>query len=129
MDPRQRLKTLGLAFIALSFIEGAWVLFCLFGGLVLGLVGLADEDLMMSALGGGAYALLALVNLPIALLQLAAGIRLRQAKGLYLTMGAIAATLAALVLALYCFPFSAGVLVYALVTLSDAETRAVLDAD
>lgn len=125
---RAKARTLGLVLLCMSFVELAWVAFCLFGGVVLGLVGLADEQFQgIGLLGGGVYAFMALLNLPIALLQGAAGVQLRRGKGLILTLAALAATVASLLLALYCFPFALGVLIYGAIVLSDAEVRKLLD--
>lgn len=123
-----RARNLGLALITLGFIEVSWVLFCVFGGLVLALVGVADDALrpVMWA-GGGAYVVLALANVPIAALHVAAGVQLRRGRGLVLTIASLAASLPAMILALYCSPFEVLVLIYAVVVLADPEVRAELD--
>ncbi len=122
-------KTLGLALIGLGFIETAWVLFCIAGGFLLGLVGFADDDLgVLMWAGGGAYGLLALINAPIALLHIVAGLQLRKGRGLILAMAALAACLMQFVFALYCFPFELLVLIYGLVVLGDGDVRAALEA-
>ena len=123
-------KNLGLALIALSFIEIAWVLFCVFGGLLLGLAGFADAELGAALwIGTGAYWVLALFNLPVALLHLYAGTQLRKGKGLILAIAALAACMPQMVLALYCFPFEAVVLIFGIVVLADAEVRELLDSN
>ncbi len=123
-------KNLGLALIALSFIEAAWALFCVFGGLVLGAMGLVDDAMMLPMFVlSGTYGLLVLFNLPIAALHFFAGLRLRQGKGLILAIAALTACLPQMILALYCFPFEGLVLFYGIFVLADAEVRKQLDAD
>lgn len=124
---RGRLKTLGFVFTALGFIELAWVAFCIFGGFVLGLVGLVEEDLLMAAGLGGVYLALALFNGIVAALHLWTGRSLRKGRGMMLLLASIAACCANFVLALYCLPFTMGALIFAFVTLLDADVREVLD--
>lgn len=127
---RKKASNLGLALIFLAMLELCWFAFCIFGGAVLGLVGFVDDEvgLLMWFLSG-TYGLLAMVNLPIALLHGFAGTRLRQGKGLMLAMAALATCMIQLVLALYCFPFEIGVLIYGLVVLADEDVRTLLDSE
>lgn len=124
----ERIRNLGLALIVLGVVELAWVAFCVFGGLVLGLVGFADRDLgpMLWVLSG-AYALLALGCVPIAALHVYAGLQLRKGRGFLLTIVALAAGLVSLVFALYCSPLTLIVCVYGAVVLLDPEVRKILD--
>lgn len=119
---------LGLALITLGFVEVGWVVFCVFGGLVLTLVGFADDQMRpLLWAGGGAYAVLAFANVPIAALHVAAGLQLRKGRGLVLTIASLAASLPAMILALYCSPFELVVLIYGVVVLVDPEVRAYLE--
>jgi hypothetical protein len=122
-----RLRNLGLAWLALGFVELAWVAFCVFGGLVLGLVGFGDRELQPMWVLSGAYGLLAVFNLPIAALHVLTGVRLRQGRGLLLLIASIAAALMSLISALYCSPLALAVIVYAIVVLADPEAREILD--
>ena len=120
-------RLLGLCFVGLGMVEVAWVLFCLFGGLLLGGAAAFGPKQPELWLGLGAYWLLALVNTPIALLHLLAGFRLRGGRGLYLTMAAIAACMPAMIFALYCSPLVLPVMVFGIVVLILPESRKVLD--
>lgn len=129
---RARLKTLGLVFMGLGFIELAWVAFCVFGGLFLGvggLLGLGDDEMLVVVGLSGVYVVLAAVNAVIAALHLWTGRALRQGRGMLLLLASIAACVMNFVFALYCFPFTAIAVVFAFVTLLDADARAVLDQD
>ncbi len=122
-------KNLGLALIALSFIEAAWALFCVFGGLVLGAMGFVDEQMMLPMFVlSGTYGLLVLFNIPVAALHFFAGMRLRQGTGLVLAIAALAACLPQMIMALYCFPFEGLVLFYGIFVLADAGVRKELEA-
>ena len=123
----ERARNLGLAFITLGFFELAWVLFCVFGGLLLGVVGFVDEEFrMMFALTAG-YWVIGLVCLPIGVLHVVAGIQLRQGRGLILAIASLAAGAIGLVLALYCVPVSVPVLIYGFIVLLDPEVRRYLE--
>ena len=123
----RHIRTLGLVFIALGMIEIMWVLFCIFGGVLLGGVAAFGPDEPALWLGTGAYWLLALFNAPIAMLHLFAGARLSRGRGLYVAIAAIAACLPALIFALYCSPFELAAAVYGLVVLLLPESREILD--
>lgn len=124
----ERARTLGLVLIGIGLMELAWVVFCVGGGLLLGLTGFIDDAMgPMLWIGGGAYFVLALVNTPIALLHLFAGSRLRQGRGLVLAIAAVAAGMVSLVFALYCSPFTLAGMIYAIIVLADADVRKVLD--
>ena len=123
-------KNLGLALIALSFIELAWVLFCIFGGLLLGIAGFVDAEFGPALwIGTGAYWVLAAFNAPVALLHLYAGTQLRKGRGLIVAIAGLAACMAQMVMALYCFPFEMVVLIFGIVVLADSEVREYLDRE
>ena len=129
MDPvDHKLRNLGLAFIAHGMVIGAWVLFCIFGGLILLIVALMDDAAALP-MGGLAlvYAALAAINGFIALLHIMAGVQLRKGGGLMLTIAGLATTLICMILALYCSPASLGLLVYGIIVLADGDVRARLD--
>lgn len=95
---------------------------------MLGLVGFADDEMGVAMwVLSGAYGALVVVNLPIALLHLATGVRLRQGRGMVLALASIAASLVALITALYCSPLELIVVVWTGVTLLDPEVRELLD--
>ncbi|MEQ1506564.1 MAG: hypothetical protein ABMB14_30325 [Myxococcota bacterium] len=123
-----RLRNLGAAFLALGMIELAWVAFCFGGAALLGIGVLLPDEGKLLLVGSAAYVILALVNLPIALIHLLAGAKLRQGTAtLLLALAAFAASLVSMVLALYCSPFTLAVLVYAVVVLADPDAREALD--
>ncbi len=125
----QRVRTLGLVYVLLGVIELAWALFCVFGGALLGLAGFADDRLgPVMWLGGGAYVLLALAAAIMGTVHVVAGGLLRRGRGMIAAIVGLAACLPSMVLALYCFPFSLGALVYGIVVLLDADARRQLDA-
>jgi hypothetical protein len=126
---RAKLKTLGLVVMGLGFIELAWVAFCLFGGVVMGFVGLLEEDPVMAVGGGGLYFAMAAFNVVVAGLHIWTGRTLRKGRGMMLLLASMAACFANFLLALYCFPFTMITLIFMFVTLLDADVRAVLDHD
>lgn len=124
----ERIRTLGLVFVALGVIEWAWCAFCVFGGGILGIVGFADHEMgKFLWLGSGVYGLLALAAFGMGAVHVAAGVRLRGGKGMILGIVALATCLVSMVLALYCAPFSLAAVVYGLVVYADPECRKVLD--
>lgn len=127
-DALKRARTLGLAWIGLGFLELGWALFCVFGGALLGLVGLVDDETgVFMLLGSGMYAVLAVFAGLVGALHVFTGTRLRAGTGLLWVLASIAGAMAGLVLALYCFPFTMGVLIYTFVVLADGEVREALD--
>jgi hypothetical protein len=126
---RERVRTLGLVFIGLGCVELSWVFFCVFGGLLLGVAGFADIDMGEYLwLGTAAYWLIGLACTPIALLHIGTGVRLRQKGGLVLAIISLASCMVTIVLALYCFPFTLGAGIYAVIVLMDPDARAVMEA-
>ena len=124
---RDRCRTLGLAFVMHGMIIGSWALFCVFGGLMLGTLGLVEGDFLMMLPLGGFYFVLAAYAAVASALQIWAGVQLRRGTGLLWAMGALALAVPGLVLALYCGPFTLGLMIYALVVLVDKDVRAYLD--
>ena len=125
---RERVRTLGLTFLTLGMIELAWVAFCLFGGAILAITGFIGHEMgKFLWLLAGASGVLALGNLPLALLHVWAGWTLRKGSGLVTAIAAMAACLVSLVFAMYCAPFSLFALGHAIVVLADAEARRALD--
>lgn len=124
----QKLRTLGLVLVALGIIEWSWAVFCVFGGALLGLAGFAEKRTStLLWVGGGAYLLLAVAATVLGIVHVAAGVRARSGRGLYLLIASAGACLVSMVLALYCFPFSLGALIYTIVVLADADVRRTLD--
>jgi hypothetical protein len=128
----ERVRTLGLVFLGLGCVELAWVFFCVFGGLILGVAGFAPIDQGEYLwLGMAAYWVIGLGCTPIALLHVGTGLRLRHRRkgGMTLAVVSLASCMVTMVLALYCFPFTLGACIYALMVLTDPDARAVMDAD
>ncbi|MEZ4316838.1 MAG: hypothetical protein R3F61_05030 [Myxococcota bacterium] len=94
---------------------------------MLGMLGIADEELRMMIVGGGLYVVLALFAGVVGALHVFTGVKLRAGTGLLWVLASFAAGLASLVLALYCSPFTLGVLVYTAVVLIDPDVREALD--
>ncbi len=124
----QRVRNLGLAFVTLGVIELSWCAFCLFGGALLTIVGFADEKMgPLLWLGGGAYGLLAAAAFLMGAVHVGSGAMLRRGSGTIAAVVGMATCLPSLVLALYCFPFSLGALVYGIVVLLDPDARKALE--
>jgi hypothetical protein len=117
---------LSAAWFALGAVELSWALFCVFGGLLLGVTAaIQPEKELMWMLGGlsGVYFVLVIANLPIALLHLYAGYRIKAGDCLFVLIAAMSSALITTVLALYCSPLIWIVLVYSVVALADADFR------
>lgn len=124
----QRVRTLGLVFISLGVIELAWCAFCVFGGALLTVVGFADKEMgPLLWIGGGAYGLLAAAAFLMGAVHVGSGAMLRRGSGIVAAVVGMATCLPSLVLALYCFPFSLGALIYGIVVLLDPEARKALE--
>jgi hypothetical protein len=114
--------------VALGFVEIAWALFCVFGGLLLGLIGLVDDQTgLLMLLGSGVYGILAVFAGLVGTLHVVTGMKLRSGTGLMWALASMAGGLASLVLALYCSPFTLVVLLYAAVVIGNSEVREALD--
>lgn len=126
----QRVRTLGLVFITLGVIELSWCAFCVFGGAILAVVGFADDKLgPLLWIGGGAYGLLAFAALIMGSVHIGSGAMLRKGRGTVAAVVGMATCLPSLILALYCFPFSFGALIYGIVVLLDPEARKALEGE
>lgn len=125
-----RTRTLGTVYFALGVIELAWALFCVFGGAMLGLAGFADDRLgPLMWLGGGAYALLGLAAVGMGAVHVVTGLMVRRGRGMIAAVVGLAACLPSMILALYCFPFSLGALVYGVMVLLDPLARRQLEGE
>ena len=126
----ERLRTLGIVFLALGIIEACWAFFCVAGGGLLGIVGFADERMQLPLwIGSGLYVLLAGVAVVLAAVHVIAGVRLRRGKGLVTTLLALGACFVSMIFALYCAPFSFGAAVYCAVVLLDPASRKLLESE
>ncbi len=131
MTPAEkRLRGLGYAWMGLGFVELAWAAFCVFGGLVLGVMGFGDADFaaMMFVLSG-AYGVLFVAAGILGALHVYAGVKMRSAPTMTWVLGAIASALPSLLLALYCTPITLMVLFYTVIVMLDDDVRARLQED
>lgn len=123
-----RIQNLGTVLLALGVIELMWAVFCVFGGAILGLVGFADDELgPLMWIGGGAYVLLGLAAVGMGAVHVVTGWMVRRGRGMIAAVVGLAACLPSMILALYCFPFSLGALVYGVIVLLDPAARRQLE--
>lgn len=121
-DRLQNVPVVGALMLVHGGLILVWALFCVFAILVgivnVGLIGGGrDEDYFVIV----AYSLFAAGALPVGVVEMVAGARVRKLRGRKLAIGALFASVFSLFCGnVFCLPLSLALLVYGLVTLFDA---------